>query len=185
MKGFVQTALVHSRSPLLTLRRLGPARYCGACLMVGGTVVSALAYPVFALSTAVQLATQGLPRPERTLDIAVTAVAAVLLVAGPAGILLPALAAIRRRRLNELLPLVAVLPAYYVLAGVAALRALHDLVAAPFHWHKTEHGLARSSRAARSPPPGGPPSAPVRDRGPPDKSSPGTNDRTARFHEAV
>jgi hypothetical protein len=43
------------------------------------------------------------------------------------------------------------LPAYYVLISLAAWFALYDLIRAPSHWVKTDHGLARTSmrRGAR------------------------------------
>jgi glycosyltransferase XagB len=41
------------------------------------------------------------------------------------------------------LPLV---PLYYLLASAAAWLALYDLISRPYHWHKTEHGLAKTSR---------------------------------------
>jgi glycosyltransferase XagB len=43
------------------------------------------------------------------------------------------------------LPLV---PLYYLLASAAAWLALYDLVSRPYHWHKTEHGLAKTSRTS-------------------------------------
>jgi hypothetical protein len=48
-----------------------------------------------------------------------------------------------------LLPLAWVLlltPVHWLLLSLAAWRALYQLVAAPYVWEKTEHGLARSSR---------------------------------------
>jgi hypothetical protein len=41
------------------------------------------------------------------------------------------------------LPLV---PLYYLLASVAAWMALYDLISRPYHWHKTKHGLAKTTR---------------------------------------
>lgn len=41
------------------------------------------------------------------------------------------------------------LPAYWLLLTIAAWWALADLFANPFHWHKTRHGLAKTSRRER------------------------------------
>jgi hypothetical protein len=41
-------------------------------------------------------------------------------------------------------------PAHWLLLSLAAWRALYQLAAAPYHWEKTEHGLAKSSRRAAS-----------------------------------
>ena len=61
----------------------------------------------------------------------------------------PAVIAIERRGWRRLYPFVPLLPLYYALISVAAWRALLELTRAPFLWHKTEHGLARTSRTAR------------------------------------
>jgi len=37
---------------------------------------------------------------------------------------------------------------YYLLTSAAAWLALYDLILRPYHWHKTEHGLAKTSRQA-------------------------------------
>ena len=57
------------------------------------------------------------------------------------------MAAIRLRRLWRLLAYVPALPFYYGLVSVAAWRGLAELLLDPFRWNKTEHGLARTSRA--------------------------------------
>jgi hypothetical protein len=51
-----------------------------------------------------------------------------------------------RRKLLSLWPFLPLLAPYYFLISVAAWLAVYDLMLRPFHWHKTEHGLARSSR---------------------------------------
>jgi hypothetical protein len=40
-------------------------------------------------------------------------------------------------------------PVHWLLLSLAAWRALHQLIAAPYAWEKTEHGLARNSRRGR------------------------------------
>ncbi len=52
----------------------------------------------------------------------------------------------KRRRLLGLWPSLPLLPLYYLLMSVAAWAALYDLAVRPFHWRKTEHGLARTRR---------------------------------------
>jgi len=37
------------------------------------------------------------------------------------------------------------LPLYYCLISLASALAFVDLIRRPFHWAKTEHGLARTS----------------------------------------
>ena len=40
------------------------------------------------------------------------------------------------------------MPLHWLLLSVAAWRALYQLLFNPFHWEKTAHGLARTSRLA-------------------------------------
>ncbi|MGH8513105.1 MAG: glycosyl transferase, partial [Gammaproteobacteria bacterium] len=51
-----------------------------------------------------------------------------------------------RRKLLGLWPFLPLLPVYYLLTSAAAWMALYDLILRPYHWHKTEHGLAKTSR---------------------------------------
>jgi len=55
----------------------------------------------------------------------------------------------RRGWLGRLWPFIALLPIYFAMTTVAAWRGLFELAFAPFRWNKTEHGLARTSRAGR------------------------------------
>jgi hypothetical protein len=57
-----------------------------------------------------------------------------------------ALLGMKRRKLFGLWPFLPLLLPYYLLISAAAWAAIYDLVSRPFHWHKTEHGLARRSR---------------------------------------
>jgi hypothetical protein len=55
----------------------------------------------------------------------------------------------KRRKLLGLWLVLPLLPLYYLLMSLAAWAALYDLAVRPFHWRKTEHGLARTRRRAR------------------------------------
>jgi hypothetical protein len=46
----------------------------------------------------------------------------------------------------NLWPFLLLLPVYYLLGSVAAWMALYDLISRHYHWYKTEHGLAKTSR---------------------------------------
>ena len=52
------------------------------------------------------------------------------------------------RKLLGLWPYLPLLFPYYLLTSAAAWLALYDLILRPYHWHKTEHGLAKTSRQA-------------------------------------
>jgi cellulose synthase/poly-beta-1,6-N-acetylglucosamine synthase-like glycosyltransferase len=146
MKGFVQTATGHTRKPWIILGQLGLWRFSCALALTWGTVLSALAYPLF---TGLYLASW-LVGPEQVLDPrwtgAFNAYALTLFLFGAASVFIPACVALHRRRLWRLVPWILLLPLYYGLVSVAAWRGLWELTIAPFRWNKTSHGLARTSR---------------------------------------
>jgi glycosyltransferase XagB len=84
------------------------------------------------------------PASPHELAMAVLWISAV--VFGVGSILWLALLGMNRRRLMKLWPSLPLVPLYYLLASVAAWMALYDLISRPYHWHKTEHGLAKTTR---------------------------------------
>jgi hypothetical protein len=49
----------------------------------------------------------------------------------------------------ELVPPALLLPAYWLMMSIAAIRAFLQLLVRPSHWEKTVHGLSRVSRVER------------------------------------
>lgn len=149
MKGFVQTWIVHSRHPGAALRQLGFWRLMGGAIVILGTVLSALLYPVFTGLFVLLWIWGKLVDPGSEGSRILFSIGVDLFCTGAAAVFLPAIVGLKRRRLWRLLPWVALLPVYYVLVSLAAWRSLWELAVAPFRWNKTSHGLARTSRAAR------------------------------------
>lgn len=147
MKGFMQVVVTHSRRPLDALRALGPVRFFAAVAMTLGTVVTALGYPVFTAISLKVLHDGAWLEARQPLEAVRSAAAIILFAAGLVAMILPAVKALGRRRWPGLLALVPLLPLYYALISIAAWRALFELLRDPFSWHKTEHGLARTSRS--------------------------------------
>jgi glycosyltransferase XagB len=147
MKGYVQTAVSHTRKPWILLREFGFWRLSGALALTWGAVLSALVYPLF---TGFYVASW-LVEPEHVPDMrwtaAFNAYALTLFLSGAASVLIPACVALHRRKLWRLMPWIMLLPLYYSLVSFAAWRGLWELAIAPFRWNKTSHGLARTSRA--------------------------------------
>jgi hypothetical protein len=81
------------------------------------------------------------------LEIASASIGATLFAAGLLALVLPPAAGLYRRGWTRLLPFVALTPVYYCLVSIAAWRGLIEFVVAPQRWNKTEHGLAKTSRA--------------------------------------
>jgi glycosyltransferase XagB len=142
IKGYMQTALVHTRRPIRTARAAGLRGVMGLLLLILGTPLTFLLAPLMWLVTlawAVHLA--GAPGPADLLPGPMEVVGAVNLFVG--NLLMVALnaLAVGRRRIHHLLPYALLNPLYWCLHYVAAWRALHQLVRNPFHWEKTPHGL--------------------------------------------
>jgi cellulose synthase/poly-beta-1,6-N-acetylglucosamine synthase-like glycosyltransferase len=147
MKGYVQTAVSHTRKPWIMLRQLGFWRLCGALALTWGTVLSALVYPLFTGLYVASWLQEAEQFPDMRWTAAFNAYALTLFVSGMASMFIPACVALHRRKLWRLMPWLLLLPLYYGLVSVAAWRGLWELAIAPFRWNKTSHGLARTSRA--------------------------------------
>jgi glycosyltransferase XagB len=136
-KGWMQTCIVHSRNPVQFVRDLGAVRAFVATILIFGTVVSALLWPVFAANTLWRaFGPVELTRWREASDVFVY----LLSVAGFWSILIPMIVAARQRRLRLAAGAVALLPLYYGLVTLAAWTAIVDLIVRPHFWAKTEHG---------------------------------------------
>jgi cellulose synthase/poly-beta-1,6-N-acetylglucosamine synthase-like glycosyltransferase len=144
LKGFVQTYLVHLRSPSKLWRELGPRGFLAFQVMIGGTVLSALIHPWFYGLVLFDLARGAfLARPESMLSVPLWVLAAGNLVVGYAAAMGLGYLTVRARGLKSLLSQVALMPLYWLLVSAAAYRAIWQFVTARFTWEKTEHGLTR------------------------------------------
>ena len=149
-KGWMQTWLVHMRSPSALLADLGFAGFVTFQLVVGGTVLAALVHPIFVGMLVAQLAL-GEPLLNGP-GLSETVFSALYVGAFLAGYFTSAalgLIGLKRRGLVSQGWALALVPFHWIMLSIAAWRALFALVRSPHHWEKTEHGLARSSRYAR------------------------------------
>ena len=151
-KGWMQTWLVHMRHPTRVARELGFSGFLAFQLVVGGTVLSALVHPVFIAVAGYLAATNQL------FDTAGSAFGAALLwlylgalVSGYLTSAALGLIGLKRRGLLRQGWVLLLMPLHWLLLSVAAWRALYQLLFNPFHWEKTAHGLARTSRLANAP----------------------------------
>jgi cellulose synthase/poly-beta-1,6-N-acetylglucosamine synthase-like glycosyltransferase len=145
MKGWIQTWAVHMRAPLQLWREIGPGGVLALNLIVGGNVVTALAYPLLLIAglTSLAGALAGLPTliPDRPSTLHWLTIAAGLLSTVVVGLL-----GLARRRQWRHAAVLALTPLYWLCLSLAAWRALAQFVWCPFHWEKTEHGVARRAR---------------------------------------
>jgi cellulose synthase/poly-beta-1,6-N-acetylglucosamine synthase-like glycosyltransferase len=151
LKGYVQTWLVHMRSPRQLWRELGPLGFLGFQTVVGGTILSALVHPWFYVLAGFDLA-QGslLARPEALLGWPFWLLAWFDLVTGYVASMAVGFLSARGRGYRHLMKDVPLMPLYWLLISAAAYRALWQFMTARFEWEKTEHGEA-ALRARRAP----------------------------------
>ena len=150
MKGWMQTWIVHMRSPRQLIRQSGLAGFFTLNLLVGGNVLTALAYPVLIAACLLEIgltaagsdAIEMFADPFAGLHVATIA-------AGYLSTVAVCLIGLARRRLFHHAWVLLLTPFYWACLSVAAWRALIQLFRDPYRWEKTEHGLARHSRLAR------------------------------------
>jgi cellulose synthase/poly-beta-1,6-N-acetylglucosamine synthase-like glycosyltransferase len=144
IKGWIQTALVHMRSPRRLHRELGFSRFTVTIFLLIGMVVSPLVHP-FLLAVTLWTIAQGAIIPNRP-DI-VTAMAAgygvVVFLTGYGVSFASQFKGMSERRLPRSWFSIATLPIYWLLISAAAWLAVWEFLRRPFHWHKTEHGLSQ------------------------------------------
>ncbi|MGA9761481.1 MAG: glycosyltransferase [Gaiellaceae bacterium] len=144
IKGYMQTAIVHSRRPRSLLGEGGLRGVFGFLFLIAGTPVTFLAVPImWLLSLLWFLGLPGgteiahfFPHPFATICV-------VGFIAGNVLMIALNLLAVVRRRIYGLALWALAAPFYWLLHSFAAWRALVQLAHNPFYWEKTPHGLAR------------------------------------------
>lgn len=152
MKGFMQTLITHTRTPLRFLHEAGAPQGLTLASLCAGTLLSVLSYPLFIIGFALSYLTHGAAWPDTTIEAVATGIWVTLLAGGLVALVAPAIVGVRHRGLTDLLWCTPLMPLYCLLISAAAWSALAEYVRAPTRWNKTEHGLARSSRYRRQAP---------------------------------
>ena len=148
-KGWIQTWLVHMRRPDRLLRELSPAGTLAFQIFIAANVLAALIHPFFMAGLGYTL--YALPATwANTVMENAAPIFATSLVSGYASTIVLDIIGLRRRGLLRHAWVLVLTPAHWFLLSFAAWRALFQLIYDPQRWEKTEHGLARTSRVARS-----------------------------------
>ncbi|MBN2712171.1 MAG: glycosyltransferase [Planctomycetes bacterium] len=153
VKGYIQTHLVHTRSPLKTFTNLGAKNFAGFFLSVGGLAGVLLLNPLYWLILTLWGCLQWkliyfdyTDETEQYYTVWsqlswVFFVLAILLFASNFALILLNILACQRRRLWRLLPYAILAPLYWGLISLAAWKGALQLIRKPHYWEKTEHGL--------------------------------------------
>jgi glycosyltransferase XagB len=142
-KGYLQTWLIHMRQPRALLRDLGPRGFLGFHLFIGGTPLLAILNPIFWVLLGLWLMGQRTWVAE-LFPTPVYYLAAFSFVFGNFAILYTNIISARALSPN-LVFAVLLLPLYWAMMSLAAIKACLQLVAAPSFWEKTTHGLDQVS----------------------------------------
>ena len=155
-KGWLQTWLVHMRTPRRLLRELKAPGFLTFQLIVGGTVFAALVHPLFIASLVYGAAVKGIwPAPRAPIEAVMLTLYGSAFVAGYVASIALGIGGLARRKLMREAWVLVLVPVLWLLLSVAAWRALAQLICDPYRWEKTEHGLAKTSRSAAADEPAG------------------------------
>jgi cellulose synthase/poly-beta-1,6-N-acetylglucosamine synthase-like glycosyltransferase len=141
-KGYMQTALVHTRNPRRFVRSAGLSATATLVLLVAGTPLAFLAVPVLWAYLLLQAVLGNAPDVGLHGSWPEIIAGANLFLGNAIMVACSALAAARRGRW-KLACCAWLMPFYWVLHSIAAWRALGQLITKPSHWEKTPHGLSR------------------------------------------
>jgi cellulose synthase/poly-beta-1,6-N-acetylglucosamine synthase-like glycosyltransferase len=140
-KGYLQTFLVHLRSPRSFLEDVGWRGLFHFCVFVGGTPILAMLNPIFWGLTVMWFA----GHPHFIQEIFPGPVYYVSLLCWALGNFLMLYLTVLTCRIvssgEELLLPALLVPIYWVMMSVAAAKAFWQLIGAPTFWEKTFHGL--------------------------------------------
>ena len=140
IKGYMQTWLVHTRSPRRLHRELGLGATINFHLTMLCPVVPILLAPLGWIVTAIWVL-HGLGLTGPVLPIWLLDFSAISFVVGNAvGLLLYAVT-LRRNGLRGIVPYAVVFPLYQLVKCMAAAKATWQLITRPSYWEKTVHGL--------------------------------------------
>lgn len=149
MKGWMQTWIVHMRSPSDLWRDTGARGFFTLNIIVGGNVLTALAHPIMLAEVLFQMVMQAFDSDVSSFlasNFAELHVAAI--AAGYLSTVVVGLIGLARRGLLHESWILVLTPIYWICLSIAAWRALYQLMTDPYRWEKTEHGLSRHSRLA-------------------------------------
>ncbi|MBD8065766.1 glycosyltransferase [Devosia sp. PTR5] len=146
MKGWMQTFLVHNRRPAMTFADLGLAGFALLQVLLMGMIVSPLLHSAFVMMVLVAALTGrwSLVIPDQG-----GAIYVAVLALGQGVVMLTNIVGLAR--INGKTPwwTQLALPVYWMLIGVATLRAVFDLAHRPFHWFKTPHHVVATNTDTR------------------------------------
>jgi glycosyltransferase XagB len=142
IKGYMQTWLVHMRTPIVFYKTVGARAFWGFQLFVGGTAFVTLVNPILWGSFIAWLMTKAPIFDEIFSGFTLTVSFISLVIGNGLGVYVGFLSN-HHRKIKNLGMYSLIMPFYWVLQSLAGIKAAIELVRNPFHWHKTPHGLTK------------------------------------------
>lgn len=147
LKGFLQTWLVHSRNPWQLMRETGVGGFFAVQAMTLGVFVSALLHPLLLGIALRNLLPDKVTEATATFSGSLMAgLSLMILLVGYVSAIATSKKGLQRIGVFGWKKVLLSIPLYWLLSSAAAWMALWDFVFAPFHWHKTTHGLSRINK---------------------------------------
>jgi len=140
IKGYMQTYLVHMRSPIELYKSIGAVGFWGFQFFIGGAVLSTLLAPLLYAMYVIWLVTD-----THYFDVVfpplVLYISLINLLLGNGYLIYLSMLGAFKRHLYFLIPFGLTMPIYWLMMSVAAYKALWQLIHNPFYWEKTLHGI--------------------------------------------
>ncbi len=150
-KGWYQTLFTLCRNPRRLLREVGVLRGTAMIVILLSSVLAPLGGPLVLALLGWLLAQGGPTWPSNGFEATAATLWTTVFFGGGAAIFGPILLGMKRRGLLSLWPSLMLLPIYFGLISIAAWTSLYDLMVRPYHWYKTEHGVANAHRRRSRP----------------------------------
>ncbi|MFO1149513.1 MAG: glycosyltransferase family 2 protein [Alsobacter sp.] len=147
LKGWLQTSLVHGLPSRRHLREVGPVGTVAIFCHSYALSLSCLSWPAFSVGFVWSVATTVASETAADPLIATShGLCALVLLLGVVTVIRGRLMGSARRGLPFRLSDLLLMPVYFLLVSLAAWRAVWELITAPHHWSKTQHGVSRGRR---------------------------------------
>jgi len=142
IKGYMQTALVHSRHPMRLVRAVGLKKALAFALLIGGTPITFLAY-IPSLSIYLYWILTRSQALDPYFPVWVVQIGLFNLLLGNGISIYLGMLAIFKRKQYGLILYSLTHPVYWLLHARASYKALWQLFTKPFLWGKTDHGQSK------------------------------------------
>ncbi len=142
IKGFMITYWCHMRDPKSLWHDLGPRKFWGLQALFLPGILQVLLAPFLWIFWGVQFGL--IDKNAFGLSASATSALSTLFILCFVTDLLLALIGTQKAGQKQLWPWIPLQYFYFPLATVAAVKALYELIAAPFYWEKTQHGLDKT-----------------------------------------